>query len=206
MQDYRMGRRVEIPAGRIFLAVTAVVVSSTSLLADDALQFEHRRQAAQAALEERMKARVAAGWVPKSFEEQMVTRLQAIQRRDLLSQDKAARRAAFEAARGEVYQQMAKHYTTVGYYRRGYAYSYTSSRVYGGYRPVVRSYDYWVLDPWAARLSSHFANKAARSKGISVAQEYHANTYYARRLQNTSSRISELQRTIALNAQIARGP
>lgn len=206
MPNVRDPQRVFIQAVLILGALTASSGLSPVAGADEQAHFQQRAERAKAALEERMQARFTAGWIPKSRNEQLVTRLSRTNDMSVLKQDQAYRRAAFEAARAEVYLQMARDYTRIGSYRRGYLYSYAQDRVTGAIRPVVRTDDFWVLDPWAARLSAHFGSKAARSKGIAAAQEYHANTYYERRLRNTSTRIAALQRQISLKAQLAQGP
>lgn len=203
MRDLKAPHRTFFQAGLILGALAALSGLSPAFGQDKEVLFQQRRKKAQSALEERMKARFAAGWTPKSKDEQMVTRLSALQRMWERKQDRANTRSAFEAARAEVYMRLVRHYTSYGYYRRGYVYTYVQDRVTGAIRPVVRARDYWVLDPWAARLSAHFGNKAARSKGIAAAQEYHANTYFERQVRNTSQRIAVLQKQISLQAQLA---
>lgn len=170
---------------------------------DSQARFEQRLQKARADLEARNNARAAAGWTPKSWEEQQVTRLSRLQDARVRKQELALTRSAFEAARAEVYMQLARDYMRIGYYRRAHGYVYGQDRVTGIVRPYYRTADYWVMDPWAARLSAHFGNRAARSKGIAAAQEYHANTYYERLIRNSGNRIAALQNQIKFDAQIA---
>lgn len=182
-----------------------VGVNGLSATADDdpAGAYAYRRKAAQQALEARMESRFAAGWAPKSKDAQMVTQLERLKDKRIRSQELANTRAQFEAARAEVYMQLVRHYSAIGYYRRGYSYSYVQDRLTGIYRPVIHAHDYWIMDPYAARLSAYFGNKAARSKGIAAAQEYHANTYYERLIRNSDSRIAVLKQQISLDAQLA---
>ncbi|MCA9026166.1 MAG: hypothetical protein KDA86_13240 [Planctomycetaceae bacterium] len=165
-----------------------------------------RAAAAKAALAERMEARRAAGWTPKSKDEQMLTMLRRLRDKYQIKQDRRATRAAFEEARGEVYLTIARDYIKYGSgYRRAYLYRtdrWSSGIV--GYVPTWNYNDYWILDPLAARLSAHFGEKAARSKGIAAAHRYHADTVYARRLNNTSSRIEELQRQISIQGKLGK--
>ncbi len=183
-----------------FLLLIAVQ-AHTSAADDRDREFQSQREIAKARLDERMNARRAAGWRPKSKDAQMLTKLTALARKHERTQDRLATRAVFERARGEVYLTIARDYIKYGGYYRRY-HPVTVSGRYTSYRPVVNYHDYWVLDPWSARLSAHFGEKAARSKGIAAAHEYHANTVYARRLSNTHSRIETLRRQISLEAQL----
>lgn len=186
----------------LLLAATATAIPPRADAQDD-LQFQQRRDRAKAALQQRMQARFSAGWMPKSHDEQIVTRLERLEDSRVRKQELANTRAQFEAARAEVYMQLVRHYTRIGHYRRAYTYTYAQDRVTGIVRPIRTAHDYWVLDPWAARLSAHFGSKAARSKGIAAAQEYHANTYYERLIRNTNTRISALKQKIAFEKQLA---
>lgn len=166
-------------------------------------EFRQMRARAQAALEERMNARIASGWTPKSRDEQMVTRLERYRDRLIRQQERAQTRAAFEAARAEVFLEMARRYTRVGYSRRRYISSHETSRIGGPLGALVRTREYHVVDPVSARLGAYFGERAARSKAIAAAQEYHANTYYERRIRNTGTRIAMLQKQIGIKAQLA---
>ncbi len=198
------GARSRVLVLLILVSASLVLESRVSSADEQDREFQRRREAAQAALESRMSARQSAGWTPKSKDEQMLTKLTALVRKRERTQDRVATRAVFEAARGEVYLTLARDYIKYGSRYRGYSMR-TFSGQYSGYRPVLNYHDYWVLDPWSARLSAHFGEKAARSKGIAAAHEYHANTIYARRLNNIRSRIDTLQREISLKTQLAAG-
>src|SRR5690606_19162259 len=84
------------------LACWTCCIASTCEAQDEA-RFQALRQQAQAALEERMKARLDAGWAPKSPDQQMLTRLERLEDKRVRDQEKFMTRATAEAARAEVY-------------------------------------------------------------------------------------------------------
>jgi hypothetical protein len=203
MRDARVLIRPRLTGGLFAVVVSVTAAAGSAFGDDDQIRFEQRLQRARAELDARNQARTVAGWTPKSWEEQQVTRLGRLQDARVRKQELAMTRSTFEAARAEVYMRLARDYMRVGHFRRAYGYVYDRDRVTGAIRPRYRSVDYWVMDPWAARLSAHFGNRAARSKGIAAAQEYHANTYYERLIRNSGSRIAALQNQIKFDAQMA---
>jgi hypothetical protein len=203
MSDRRQRRFDGLSPWLLFGLLACWTSSDSAAHADDQARFQLLRQRAQAALEERMTARLDAGWTPKSPDQQMVTRLERLEDSRVRRQEKLMTRATAEAARAEVYITLARHYSRIGSYRRARVRTYAVDRVTGAYRPVSLSGHFWVMDPFAARLSAHFGEKSARSKAISAAHEFHANTYYERMIRNTGTRIAALQRKISLDAQLA---
>jgi hypothetical protein len=160
------------------------------------IRFRERLNRAKAELEGRNQARREAGWTPKSWNEQQVTRLSRLRDIRIRKQERALTRAEFEKARGEVYMQIARDYLRYGYRRYAYRYRYAPNLYTGNVHRHFSPYGHWANDRLALKLAAHFANRAARSKGIAAAQEFHANTYYERLIRGSETRIASLQKQI----------
>jgi len=177
----------------MYLACSTVTAQISGLGDNKRLRIDpDAQQRAKKWLKQRQAELKASGYTPPSYEERMITLLKVVKRRNERRALQAMQKSEFQAARAQVYMELAREFASV---RVKYNISVLRYQQHNNGEITVQrnTYEGEYAPEAAQQRAAYYGNLAAKNSGIARAQRFRAKTLYPFRILNTEQRIKELE-------------